>query len=41
MSRSTYDALRDLFVAILFATATVAAWHWSVPWIAQWALVGR
>jgi hypothetical protein len=41
MSRETLDALRDLFVAILFATATVAAWHWSVPAIAQWALVGR
>jgi hypothetical protein len=41
VSRSTLDALRDLFVAILFAAATVAAWHWSVPVIAQWALVGR
>jgi hypothetical protein len=41
MSRSTLDALRDLFVAILFAVVTIAAWHWSVPWIAQLALEGR
>jgi hypothetical protein len=26
MSRSTLDALRDLFVAILFAVATIASW---------------
>jgi hypothetical protein len=41
MSRSTLDALRDLFVAILFAVATIASWHAAVPLIARWALEGR
>jgi hypothetical protein len=36
MSRSTLTELRRLFWSVLGAAFVIAAWHYSVPLIAQW-----